>query len=502
MFKFFQVASFFQLAPTRGGMRHRKRGWPYDLKGLLCVLTLLGLNAQLSEVVHSAAPLEAVLSTESNQANGWSFSLSPQVAKTDLFLVYSSNLNGELEPCGCSAASDYGGLKRMASLIEALRDQARVAEVPLLLLSGGGLLDDFSAQEKIKNQYILTGLSLMNYDAIALQPRDLSFGVSFIKAFGQLPWVNTIELAKDLNPAEEDFASVKFFDYDHQRIGFYSVELPQSFASMKTIKLDAVFEQLAERFQTAKKDGVINIVFTTLSPEELAEKGLLPYIDVVMSPSHQPEFKTPTWIDQTLWLQPGHRGMKIGIAQLSFKSNDTAAITLLAHDEVTLDNGIPDSASLMQWYSDYNEAVARAYEQTNALKKQFHTEQSPYLGEQVCVSCHQSIHHTWKQSDHSRAHDSLVKKGKALDPACLTCHTVAFHQAGGFIDMTVSAHLANVQCENCHIQTRPHLSNPTNNKPKLAANSAELVCKTCHNKTHSPDFSFESYWPRIAHPSP
>ena len=38
-------------------------------------------------------------------------------------LVYSGNLDSELEPCGCSEEGDLGGLRRHATVLAQLREQ-------------------------------------------------------------------------------------------------------------------------------------------------------------------------------------------------------------------------------------------------------------------------------------------------------------------------------------------------------------------------------------------
>src|SRR3569623_3767361 len=85
--------------------------------------------------------------------------------------VYSGNIAGELEPCGCTQEGDLGGLRRAATLVDHLR-----ADQPgLFLNSGGGLMSGFAANGRLTTEFILKGASMLHYAAVAVQRADLSY---------------------------------------------------------------------------------------------------------------------------------------------------------------------------------------------------------------------------------------------------------------------------------------------------------------------------------------
>ena len=105
-----------------------------------------------------------------------SIPLQLQASPDTLTIIYSGNLDGELEPCGCSDEGNYGGIKRRATMLNRLRE-----EVPgLIALSAGGLLSSDGVTDRIKAEFILKGFTGFGYDAIGLQWRDLSYGLKFI----------------------------------------------------------------------------------------------------------------------------------------------------------------------------------------------------------------------------------------------------------------------------------------------------------------------------------
>jgi 2',3'-cyclic-nucleotide 2'-phosphodiesterase (5'-nucleotidase family) len=50
----------------------------------------------------------------------------------------------------------------------------------------------------------------------------------------------------------------------------------------------------------------------------------------------------------------------------------------------------------------------------------------PFVGESICLPCHESQHRSWVQTVHARAYQTLVRQNKSSDPACLECHTTGY----------------------------------------------------------------------------
>ena len=75
-----------------------------------------------------------------------------------------------------------------------------------------------------------------------------------------------------------------------------------------------------------------------------------------------------------------------------------------------------------------------------------------------CVrNCHMKQYQVWSESQHAIAYEDLEIVEKAFDPACVKCHVVGFDKPGGFLDINVTGHLMNVQCESCHGAGRGHV---------------------------------------------
>ncbi len=411
-----------------------------------------------------------------------------------LSIVYSGNLDGELEPCGCSAEGNFGGIKRRATLLQQLRETTPA----LLAISAGGLLSTNGPGDRLKGEYILKGFVLLNYDAIGVQWPDLAYGPGFA-ADAPLPWVLS-------NPGSEKgaeplpFSMERLITRGKQRVRFFSwldiTDSPLQKMQGQHGLADASPTKFHAALQRAKKEGELTVVSTTLSSKQFAEQVGLDNIDVLIEGAAYEVYGEARQESHTLVVQPGSRGMRLGRLDLTLKAG---RITEWQHTVLPMPDSIADAPQLQVWYDEYNAKVKADYLQRVEARKKQQSGQSPFVGETVCQTCHEKQHKTWFDSQHAIAYESLENVNKAFDPACIQCHTVGFDQPGGFFDMNVTGHLMGVQCESCHGAGREHVEAAGGKALPNTDWSKEKVCAQCHTQPHSPGFDFDRYWPKIAH---
>lgn len=416
------------------------------------------------------------------------FGAGPAAAASSLTLVYSGNLNGELEPCGCSEAGNLGGLKRRATLL----DQLRAKDPQLVVISSGGLLFVEGAGDRLKSEYILSGFKQQGYDAIGVQWRDLALGPELVLEAG-LPWVAS-------NWHDDSLPASRLIERSGARIAFFSwldpQQSPQQQMQGSHTLVDGDITGLHRALRQAKADGAITVLATEL-PLKLAAGELgLEDVDILIQRSAYEEYSDPVMQGETLVLQPGSRGMRLGRVDLTLADG---RIQSWRHQVLPMPDTIADAEKMRDWYEDYNAAVKAAYLRRVELRKQREQGQSPYVGEEVCQTCHQAEHKVWSASDHAMAYDDLEAVGKSFDPECIQCHVVGFDKSGGFVDMNMTGHLMGVQCESCHGMGRAHVEA----KGAVALPNSdwdkEKICAQCHTQPHSPGFEFDKYWPKIRH---
>ena len=419
------------------------------------------------------------------------FILLPQLAwaqGNQVDIVYSGNIDGELEPCGCSIEGDLGGILRQSSTIKKLRQE----KPELIALSSGGLIVSMVPQDKLTAEYILKAYSRLEYDAVGLQWNDLAYGDEFVLE-NKINWVST-------NRGDEAFSDSHIISRGQQKLSFFSwlnpAESPQLAMQVEhNGQVENDIDALAENLRQAQKNG-LTVLSTTLTLEQ-AKALPLQYVDILLIRAAYEVFSEPQQLDNTLILQPGSRGMRLG--QLSLTLADDGRIAGFEHEVISMPTSVEDDPDLLSWYQEYNNKVKQAYLKRVELRKSLETGQSPYVGEETCKTCHQEEHNIWSETLHSNAFAKLEQVNKAFDPACIKCHTVGFETSGGFIDFDATPHLMNVQCESCHGAGRVHVESAGFELSKNNGWQPEQVCAQCHVQKHSPSFDLKTYWPRIKH---
>lgn len=409
-------------------------------------------------------------------------------AAQPLTFIYSGNLDGELEPCGCSDEGNLGGIKRRATLLDQLR-----AETPgLVAISAGGLLSADGPGDRLKGEYILKGYATLGYDAVGVQWRDLAFGVDFALQ-KSLPWVAG-------NWHDERIARHKRIRRGAGDIAFFSWLSPED-SPLRDMQgehalVNADAPALAQAVNAAKREGALTVLSTTLPAEAAAKLVDLAQVDILIERAGYEVYAEPRQMGRTLVLKPGSRGMRLGRLDLEWADG---RIVRWTHAVLPMPESMPDAPRLSAWYEEYNAKVKADYLQRVELRKQQSSGESPFVGEEVCQSCHAAQHKVWAGSEHAKAYGDLENVNKAFDPACIGCHTVGFEKPGGFLDMNITGHLLNVQCESCHGAGRQHVA-AAGKAPLVNADWApEQMCAQCHTQPHSPGFDFKRYWPKIAH---
>ena len=404
-------------------------------------------------------------------------------------IIYSGNLNGELEPCGCAEESNLGGIKRRATMIQILR-----AEQPdMFLISSGGLLSSESPQDRLKGEYILKGLATMDYDALGLQWSDLAFGSGFIQELA-LPWVASNWLGDGIPP-------LRTVERAGIRLAFFAWLDPQKSPQRKMTGVQKIAsddaQTLVRAMAKAKGEGAITMLSTTLSLEEARQRISLEKVDILLVNAVNEKYGKPQKIGNTLVLQPGMRGMRLG--QVDIVVNRKSKIDDFRFEVIRLPATVPDAPELADWYLEYLARGKKDFLKRSRIRKARVSGASPYIGEEACKSCHTEAYKVWANSKHAGAYEALKSVNKAYDPDCIGCHTVGFKELGGFADPVITSHLLNVQCESCHDHSRGHVNSKGAKPVGHAGWLPQKICNQCHVGSHSPSFEFEPYWRKIAH---
>jgi hypothetical protein len=140
---------------------------------------------------------------------------------------------------------------------------------------------------------------------------------------------------------------------------------------------------------------------------------------------------------------------------------------------------------------------------------------SDYASTKKCRMCHINEYKSWLDTPHAKSLE-VLKTGdpkkieematragvKLSGPAsenetCLGCHVTGYKLAGGYpaSDSLTNAALAFVTCEGCHGPGSKHVAAADKAAKKALINGqvGELLCRSCHTPTMSPEFDFAKY---------
>jgi peroxiredoxin len=142
----------------------------------------------------------------------------------------------------------------------------------------------------------------------------------------------------------------------------------------------------------------------------------------------------------------------------------------------------------------------RRLEERRSRREALLPTRAAYVGSEACRSCHPAEHAKWQAHPHARALATLEEKGKAADPACLTCHTTGYAK-GGFPEAGRAAEhaaLAGVGCESCHGPGGDHVPAEASKRGSVVSLADKCdscvilqVCGSCHDPANDPGFEYE-----------
>ncbi len=444
-------------------------------------------------------------------------------------IVITGEMNGYLDPCGCTEGQ-LGGLGRRFDLLARMKAQG----IPAVKIDLGGLTKDPAnarggmVQAKEKFNTAIEALEKMHYDAVALAPEDLKFEVFetlgiYLNQKDKLPIV-----AANVTPSAalaQTFAGVIRPSVVVQdgpfRVGVTAVVDPEWYRSLKDPGLDALEVRapqaaLPDVLKSLEGQSDIQVLMVQGPPEMAKELGTaLPGFEVVVATSPVPDPDgqlVPIVEGKNVLVQVGQQGKYVGVIGLFGDGGKPPTIryqklSLLA-DRL---RNAEDMRVLIDETMQRNLKDLRVVEDFPRMANAAAAAGSTYAGADACKQCHPNAYDKWLSSPHAHAFETLVhnpkdpRRVREFDAECITCHTTGFTYKSGWVSAAKTPYLKGNQCENCHGPASKHVEDPTN-KEFLApmhrtADAADKggLCMKCHDSDNSPKFKFDVYYPRIVH---
>jgi len=410
-----------------------------------------------------------------------------------LSIIVSGELRGRLEPCGCSE-HQRGGLTRRPVALPAGRMQVRVEL--------GSLVEGLAPHTPLKFRMAMRALATMHYAAVVPGPYDLALIAEVgVEQLGQDPPLLCANLRReDGGPLLQAARRVRLRAEGTVTVDLVGVisdndEASEAAAMIPEAELidpaEAAREALKYLASSSRAD--VNVLLFAGPSEELPDEPAFRRLwDVIVCQgfADEPELEPPGGPDEPVIVAAGMKGHFLGQVVLPRKGSDRRKAFLRALPVEDAYKPDPILAGQFQQYLD----ELRAMDPMVSMPRLQIRSGPRYVGSNACAECHEDEYRFWKQTQHSRATGTLIKKHRQFDPDCIRCHAVAVEYESGFVSMDKTPELAGVGCEACHGPGSAHADNPTVPYPVPRKN-----CDTCHDEENDPTFELPKYLPKIKH---
>ena len=460
--------------------------------------------------------------------------------KPDVALVFSGEQNGYLEPCGCAGLENQkGGLKRRFTFLKQLREKGwNVVAMDL-----GGQETRTGVQAVRKVDFTYAALMKMGYAVVGYGPGELKLGTDLTQIMINLDAAKNPLISANValgGFGESTDRLYKVVDVGGMRIGITSVLGKKEIAGRKEagdFSLLEPFQAIPRILAKLRAENCDQLILlANAEPAETKELALrFPEFDWIMTA------KGPEEPPKEVGTIVGASGKKTYLVEVGQKAEYVVVVGLykngnppFRYQRVPLDHRFPDAPEITQMQVAYQKELEQMRLDGLGLRPAAHSSGRKFVGSKTCESCHTKAAAVFNNTPHAHATDTLVHLAppRHFDPECLSCHVTGwepqkyFPYESGYLDLTQTPDLVGNGCENCHGPAGSHAAAESGEIEVTDAKRDELraalrlkigpnegnksgqvfktgsvvdMCMRCHDLDNSPEFDFQTYWPKVKH---
>lgn len=458
--------------------------------------------------------------------------------KNKLSIIFTGNINAEIEPCGCRQFP-LGGMDNVYGALESERAQSSVIFIDAgdTFYQASFIPDGEEDSSFKKANAVKEGLNLLKLNYKVLGDQDLSGGEKNLEKLINKSHFKILgsNISSSLKIDYVKYDKIDFFNHKIFLFGITNPETiqPQYRKHFQPIEdsISRVIKELEQKEGFDKKNPYHKLILISHSGEKVEQKlaKKFPNLDWILG-SHSMNFtQKPVMHGSTSLAQMLSRNHYIGKIEFN-KDQEKETYSVIEINQALAKNvkENPLTTFLKEQKSIID--LAQSKEQDSQYEQFYESNRIPTAT--TCMDCHDAQGTFWQKTPHSLAYMTLKKSNKNHDLDCLKCHSLGNKNTKGYVNSnqivlvdkpddywkevfskslhkgkvrdlkpeTILTHskawyytdlkynvdynYANVQCLNCHDQNETHLNQPSLGK-KLNPEKIKNACLKCHTPDQS-----------------
>ncbi len=419
-----------------------------------------------------------------------------------LNFLFTCDIRGRLVPCGCFTGQ-LGGLTRIATLFGPHSPASEIR------MDVGDALAGPADYERIQYGYIQQAFALLGYEALNVGHREAQLSAAQLrelKSHAPVPMLSANLI--DRTTGAPLFESHKIVRRGAWRVALVGIMDARSIGDGlgEGLAVEEPEITLGKLLPKLKRQADCIVLMAFADEVALAALARQFYeLDVILGGKVRQPSQQLVRENRSLILTTTNESRAIGGLQTQLLG--PGRLEAIKGEVTLVSDQIPQAeeiAALAVVYREQIRGTKLAIDDPAALQEDMVPgvqSRASYAGTQNCIACHPKAMQTWAQSGHARAFAALTAFKADADPNCIGCHTVGFGTPSGYRRAFGATKLVDVGCESCHGPGSQHVAErrgggeiATHFRPMGAGD-----CQKCHHGEFSRPFTWEQFWPQIAH---
>ena len=373
-----------------------------------------------------------------------------------VMLVYSNDVLGEIEPCGCRE-NPLGGMVRKANLVKKIAgDQATLQlDAGNLLFETDVLPDGLIPQRKVQSKYVLKTYELMGHDAITPGDKDFALGTAYLEDLFKKSKTHLLAANLKRKNGKLLFRASEIFTKKDPKTETETPK-PLKIAVLglvdptghwpSDVKASDPLQAAKAAIPALRKKSDLVIILSNLgfeADQKLAAglKGTS-HVDAIIGGRSQSFLQKPPTIENTIFFQSSFRNQYVGTLPLK------KPLSLEGHQltglDPTYDDGAGTVSEMTKLVTEFKEKIAEANKAEVATLSAANSKVEgavKYHTWPRCAECHMKQFDFWRKTAHGGSLQPLISKNQALNKDCLKCHSLALGDPDGYSNVNDLARL-------------------------------------------------------------